>query len=191
MSRLSGSIGADNPRGVRAHSCGAGQFKAVMQQSFDFGGIGFGVLAADSLAGDVGGQLVQIQCNRQTLFASHLTIALDLLGQCVVRVHGINWKEDMRWGALGRANELPERDLQVASRCDVAGHGQFLARVSVRTVKRRERCAPKTGTDRDCVLVAVRKHSRQLVIEPMAGWSSRVKIVLTFQLFNQLTPILT
>ena len=50
------------------------------------------------------------------------------------------WGEET--GEGGRDTNLPERDLQVASTCEVVRCGRIRARASVRAMKRRERRAP-------------------------------------------------
>ena len=54
------------------------QFDALAEQPLDLGFICIRVLLADAFARDVASQLMKTQSDRQPLFASHLTISLNL-----------------------------------------------------------------------------------------------------------------
>ena len=70
--------------------------ETVVEEFFDFGLGGLGMLAADAFAGDVAGQLVEVQGDGETLFAGHGAVAFDLGGECLLRVHGVTVAE--WWG---------------------------------------------------------------------------------------------
>lgn len=78
---------SDNPPATHVRSCGAGKFEAVTEQSLDFVGIGFWMLAANSFARDFAGHFVQIKRDGQPLLSTHAPIALDLFLQCRCRHH--------------------------------------------------------------------------------------------------------
>jgi hypothetical protein len=50
----------------------------VAEQSFDFGVVGFGMLAANSFTGDFTGYFVQVKCKGQPLLSRHPPIVFDL-----------------------------------------------------------------------------------------------------------------
>jgi hypothetical protein len=61
-----------------------------MKQAFDFGGVGFGMLAANAFTADVTIQFVQIHRHGESPLARHLAIAFDLLVQARGRIHATN-----------------------------------------------------------------------------------------------------
>jgi hypothetical protein len=59
----------------------------VVQQAFNFGAIGFGILTTDAFACDGARHLVQIKRHAKPLFAGHLAVVFDLFAQCRCRIH--------------------------------------------------------------------------------------------------------
>jgi hypothetical protein len=64
-----------------------------VEEFLDFRRGGLGMLAADAFAGDVAGQLVQVQGDGETLFAGHGAVTFDLRDECLLRVHGVTVAE--------------------------------------------------------------------------------------------------
>ena len=54
------------------------------------------MLAADAFTGDVAGQLVQVQCDGEALFAGHGSITFDLGRECLLRIHLLTLAEECR-----------------------------------------------------------------------------------------------